>query len=1165
MPEDTNPMIIEYIQALQDEIHALEQTENPYIQIRFKQQIAHSDKQYWYLFEANHPVSILKDTPCQIQYGKEEYAVYVVESEGRQITLSSYKKLPNITGPVRLEQGGIVLVKRLIQCLQENKDTANPVGLRMFPTAEGIYIPKRIANFDVSVLPDTNTANQNHAVYSSLTNDISFLWGLPGSGKTTVIGQIIHHLHQQNRSVLVVSHTNTAIDGALEKALKYMDTDSPMTELSCPILRIGTPARKIPNCLLLEEQAKAQNHDLLVRHKQLSEQRTCLESRQILIWPYIAKCEWLSRTKLSEIQQHQAQIASLENKNITLEAQRCELLEKFSDASRKYAQLPEWKLLQSELEKEKNNLTLIISTKADLQAELCEIRSRIRMAQDEIKKHEKYCKMKADEKEFFSEEHYRRVLGDIQAKIDTTNVEITDLRMQREKAQAIISAYLEKNRFQKVFASKSRVNNAEKDAAEAERLLPEKEEYLHQQQALFAETSAALRTLCYLHEQMRTVEPSKTKSEWEMILREAEAKGNEVQSHLTELIQREPQSRGAVDSLSGELAESSQAFSQKEFYENAIKNNHHQILQCKKQTDNLKRNCNYLLEEERKQYGATIGIIDDVPPEKLYELLLLRFSAIKQELEQINGERIPQEYNENSSKLADIYKALKEIEFALDDVKFKIIKEAPIVGTTLTTSYMNPILRGRKFDTIILDEASFASIPALWCATLLANNNVVIVGDFMQLPPIVNAHTTLAKKWLGKDVFWHSGMQAAAKNPICCPQNFIMLNDQFRMESPIANIANLYYEEYGGIRSHDELREGARKKFYSWFPIYDPGRSVHLIDTQKCEAWTSRDLSGSSRVNSFTASMNVAMAFFFIEKILKQLDPKTARPTQEPKVLIVAQYALHVERIKQLIEWEYQNRGFSQNLNYIQAGTVHSFQGMEADVVIFDLVLDRPDTNAMLFMQETNDWEIKRMLNVAVTRARFKLFVVGNFDFCEQHAKFNAFADFLKYIQFYPKEEYAHYLPIAANISTLELATQRQIICNHISFGDYFAAEIHQMRSGMTIYSPFFTESRLKQLLPLFKEAVAKGRRIKIVTKTIANRSASQREFYKYWEKQLTDAGVAVEHKNDMHEKLILVDNNILWNGSLNALSYTGRTHEIMIRYVGLDKMRQQLQQGNWL
>ena len=52
-------LIAEFIQALQDEIQALEKIDNPYTLVRFQQQIAHSDKQYWYLFEANHTVSII--------------------------------------------------------------------------------------------------------------------------------------------------------------------------------------------------------------------------------------------------------------------------------------------------------------------------------------------------------------------------------------------------------------------------------------------------------------------------------------------------------------------------------------------------------------------------------------------------------------------------------------------------------------------------------------------------------------------------------------------------------------------------------------------------------------------------------------------------------------------------------------------------------------------------------------------------------------------------------------------------------------------------------------------------------------------------------------------------------------------------------------------------
>lgn len=68
---------------------------------------------------------------------------------------------------------------------------------------------------------------------------------------------------------------------------------------------------------------------------------------------------------------------------------------------------------------------------------------------------------------------------------------------------------------------------------------------------------------------------------------------------------------------------------------------------------------------------------------------------------------------------------------------------AKIVGATLAKSYLSETLRERKFDTVILDEASMASIPALWCASYLAESSIVIVGDFLQLPPIVMADTPM--------------------------------------------------------------------------------------------------------------------------------------------------------------------------------------------------------------------------------------------------------------------------------------------------------------------------------------------------------------------------------------------------------------------------------------
>ena len=77
-------------------------------------------------------------------------------------------------------------------------------------------------------------------------------------------------------------------------------------------------------------------------------------------------------------------------------------------------------------------------------------------------------------------------------------------------------------------------------------------------------------------------------------------------------------------------------------------------------------------------------------------------------------------------------------------------------------------------------------------------------------------------------------------------------------------------------------------------------------------------------------------------------------------------------------------------------GTIHSFQGREADIVIFDLVVDQPHWRNNLFItDEEANKELRKMFNVAITRARFKLFVIGNYEFCKKKANNNALSEFL--------------------------------------------------------------------------------------------------------------------------------------------------------------------------
>ena len=92
----------------------------------------------------------------------------------------------------------------------------------MLPFKDGVYPFCSIFTYDDLELKDTNTLSQNNAIKSALSNDITYIWGPPGTGKTTVIGQIIYELYKHGRSVLLVSHTNMAVDGAIEKHIKLI-------------------------------------------------------------------------------------------------------------------------------------------------------------------------------------------------------------------------------------------------------------------------------------------------------------------------------------------------------------------------------------------------------------------------------------------------------------------------------------------------------------------------------------------------------------------------------------------------------------------------------------------------------------------------------------------------------------------------------------------------------------------------------------------------------------------------------------------------------------------------------------------------------------------------------------------------------------------------------
>jgi AAA domain len=210
-------------------------------------------------------------------------------------------------------------------------------------------------------------------------------------------------------------------------------------------------------------------------------------------------------------------------------------------------------------------------------------------------------------------------------------------------------------------------------------------------------------------------------------------------------------------------------------------------------------------------------------------------------------------------RLRAIAVRLAEIDEELKGVEELVIAEASVVATTLTRAYKRESVQKRTFDTVILDEASMAPIPALWVVAARAERNVVIVGDFRQLPPIKHSQHELAERWLGRDVFEVAGLSQALDAGVA-PAHLVALREQRRMHPAISRIANrLVYQ--------GELRDGPMPSdaqlLANWFN-YDWGADapVLLVDTASLHAWvTSVNRGGrTSRLNFLSATVCADLA-----------------------------------------------------------------------------------------------------------------------------------------------------------------------------------------------------------------------------------------------------------------------------------------------------------------
>jgi len=302
-----------------------------------------------------------------------------------------------------------------------------------------------------------------------------------------------------------------------------------------------------------------------------------------------------------------------------------------------------------------------------------------------------------------------------------------------------------------------------------------------------------------------------------------------------------------------------------------------------------------------------------------------------------------------------------QLQAEIRQIESQSLKYATVVGATLTTLFLHPYFAEHEFDLVVVDETSMAASGAVCFAATCARKRVVVIGDPQQLAPICTSTRVGARKWVGTDVYTLAGVtvdEAAAG-----AHHSVLLTHQARMHPQISALVNtIFYKGY--------LRDRPRSA-EAWLQVApEPMQALLLCDTNSARPRTQRPESGKSRYNTHHVEVVVALA----RQALASLPSPLGAP---PRIGIVTPYAPQVYELRKRLREEHLEAA-------VQVGTVHAYQGLEFDAVIYDTVESPPLRLTPNFTAGAWGSEAMRLVNVALSRARHKLIIVANLEYLRE-------------------------------------------------------------------------------------------------------------------------------------------------------------------------------------
>ena len=313
-------------------------------------------------------------------------------------------------------------------------------------------------------------------------------------------------------------------------------------------------------------------------------------------------------------------------------------------------------------------------------------------------------------------------------------------------------------------------------------------------------------------------------------------------------------------------------------------------------------------------------------------------------------------------------------------INAELFGEARVIACTLVGS-AHHLLEGMKFGTLFIDEAAQALEAACWIPMKRASR-VILAGDHCQLPPTVKSIAAL-RAGLGKTL-----MERIAENK---PEVVTLLKIQYRMNDEIMRFSSDWFYE-GKVESAPQIKYRSVLDYdhpITWIDTSNEENQITIEgeDAPEDSASTASSVSAANqnsdlnfkeqfvgesfgRINKAEAELTLLTLAEYFTKIGKQ------RVLEERiDVGIISPYRAQVQYLKKLIKkYEF----FKPYRRLISVNTVDGFQGQERDVILISLVRSN-DEGQIGFLKDL------RRMNVAMTRARMKLIILGNKDTMTKH------------------------------------------------------------------------------------------------------------------------------------------------------------------------------------